>query len=268
MAYALLVSELNSLLDGIAKIAWGYEEGLADRNTGATALVTANLSGLSSLNTASTLGSASLYIQSGVGNQQVFTSLFSNWFAQLQYVINGLIAQGGSGYSNLETYLTWLNIGAGVVGGSYFTALQHPGIQLIQNYLGANPNPLNYYYVQPNLASYTTAGGYVAGTPVNQANYAGGIPTIVVSASGVTPQTVTVTGTAADPVSGTFVTGKTWTATFAAAGTYTLAPGGGNPATAGSLIAAVSGITVAGGTLANFTIGSTTPVGRTVISWQ
>ena len=185
---------------------------------------------------------------------------------------NIIAAQVNSTVRNLDTYLTYLNTG---VPASYWTALQNPAwVQLYPAWFqGVAPSPWNVYADDPgsgNGAAYTNylarlvvGTGTTIGDTINSAVYAGGFPAITVT--GLTGTgVVTVTGTARNPLAYQTVTAAyTWTATVTANGTYTLAPGGGNPAPANSLILAVSAISAAGGISAGtITAVSQRPSGR------
>ena len=260
------VTLLNSILDncngyyldilgtnsGGAAAGYGYGDSTA---TWGASVKAANIS-------TAIAGSGDLSIQSYLSGPAI----------QLQTTAQGLIAAGqdlsqilfqvqrniiqyspNATVRNLDTYLTYLNT---QVGGSYWQALQYPTWSALGAawFAGATPSPWNIYSLAAStnataLASKVVGGAYTSGVTIDGTKYAGGFPTIncvsITGAGGV----VTVTGTARAPGTYTAYAGTyTWTATIATGtNSYTLTPGGGNPAPANSLILAVSAISVGSG---------------------
>lgn len=278
---AITAPVLNAILDNcngyylevLATSGSGY--GYGTRNAGWGAANKAALIG------AAVLGCGDLQVQSQLStpaNNLIYATDAATQAAQdlsqlLWAVQMGIIgAQINSTIRNLDTYLTYLNTANS---GSYWAALQHPAwVQLYTAwFLGNAPSPWNVYADDPgtgNGAAYTNyleklvvGTGLTAGDTIDSTKYAGGFPAITVA--GITGSgVVTVTGTARDPANYQTVTaGYTWTVTASANTTYTLVPGGSNPAPTNSLILAVSSVAAAAGISAGtITVISQRPSGR------
>lgn len=165
-----------------------------------------------------------------------------------------------TGVGSLDQFLTYYNYGSGGTN----TALMSPWFRdVFYRWKGAYPTAYNLYYecTQGFVFQGTThtnalrkllqGTGQTAGDTIST-NFAGGLPKLNCTVFNGASDTVTVTGTQYNPADNTRTAGKTWTATVTATGVFTLASGGGTPASANALICAVSGI-VAG---ANITAGS------------
>ncbi len=176
---------------------------------------------------------------------------------------------GGSNYSNLDTFLTYYNVGAG----GTWTALQDRKLRDLFNAIkgGSNyPSPENLYFevLQGTLSDedhlYTNGLGklevgvgfsaaIVEGSLVNgvvngaidHTKYSGGDNVLNVSTFGGSSDTVTVTGYAFDPATQTVDTGSivTWDATVSGTGDVALAV---NTAPANSRIIEVTNIAAGG----------------------
>lgn len=172
---------------------------------------------------------------------------------------------------NLEQYLKYLNVGAG----GTWNALQAPFWRdLFYRFSGGTyPEEYNVYFEVLQGATYTNAlmkfvvTGAGAGTPtdgvaVDSTKYCGGFAKANVSGlagSG----TLTVTGTAYDPVTMAISTSKTWTANITGNGVTALVVGS---APANSLIVDVTGVSIAAGiTAGTIYIEAHRPTGRTLI---
>ena len=159
---------------------------------------------------------------------------------------------GTTNYSDLETYLTYLN----TAGGGTWAALQDYRWRAVYNAIkGGSVYPArnNLYFEVLQGATYTNAvgkfvvsgagaGTFTAGQTISS-SYAGGIPKLEVSGlagSGV----VTITGTEYDPATKTATAGKTWLVTVTANGDWYDFTGTHNT---NALIVAVSNVTIAAG---------------------
>lgn len=178
---------------------------------------------------------------------------------------------GGTTYSSLLGRLTYLNI----THATKWQALQDGRWRSAWvEAFGSNSTPENWYfevlqgstYANGLRKSVVTGSGTdteTAGQDIDGTLYAGGFAYIVVSGltgSGV----VTVTGTAYDPATNTYTTGKTWTYTVSGNGTFALAVG---TAPANSLILAVSSVAVAAGISAGtIYVEAHRPSGRSLLA--
>ena len=261
--YAMTATELTALLDGAAQIAYGYREGTADRAAGQTAMATALVATWADLPSISIEAQPVINLGNSIGDAAKLANDFSDIFSRLSAIVQGL---GIANVITLEQFLTYSNVQAG----GFWNALQHPGIRAIQSALNAaDIKRWNYYYPvfgSTWLGKYT-GGAFVANNIViDQTSYVGGLPTVVVSAYAGGPYTLEITGTQYDPATDAFTAGKTWQATINAAGTYIAAPAGGAPASANSLIVAVSNIT--GVPVANtLQVGTSRNPGSDILPW-
>lgn len=158
-----------------------------------------------------------------------------------------------SGVSTWDTWLTYLNTGAG----GTWTALQAPEWYDLFNAIlqGTNrPSAKNLYFEVLQGSTYTNAvrkhvvgTGNTAGFDIDSTKYAGGVPVLNVSSFAGSSDTVTVTGQGFDPATGALTaTGVTWTFTVSANGRF-YRVGGDAPANSlivnATLIAAGASIT-------------------------
>lgn len=182
---------------------------------------------------------------------------------------------GGSNFSSIETWLTYLNTG----GGGPWSALQDQRWRdLYQQYANAYPAVNNVYFeVLQGTADaarhfYTNAlykvvfSGAGTGTPtdgieIDSTKYAGGIPVLVMSGlAGL--GTITITGTFYNPTTGAVETGKTASFSVAANGRHYRTTGG--TADANALILGVDSAALpAGITAGTFYIEAERPALRT-----
>jgi hypothetical protein len=182
-----------------------------------------------------------------------------------------------TGVRTLDDYLTSLNTG----GVTKWQALQAPGWKdLAGAWVSGYTTPAwNLYYEVLQGATFANGLGkwVVTGagtgtltsvaTPFDGTLYAGGFPQVRVSSFGGSSGTVTVTGTAYDPVAKASVTGKTWTATVAGNGVVALVPGGATPAPTNSLIQLVTAIAASAPiTAGTIYVEGTRPSGRPLLS--
>lgn len=263
----ILAADLNTFLDnyvsayrkvlGTSAAAFGMSEpgGAYGAATPAAALLT-TLQGISgNADPIIDLGAASQNLLNGLSSIAVYGNISQGVLTKLDQHVK---ARGS--YKDLDTYLTYLNTGAG----GPWAALQHPDFRAIYNQIkrGSNfPKNYNLYFEVLQGTTYTNAlakwvvtgagtGTRTSGFSVDSAKYAGGVPYIVVSSFAGSSGVVTVTGTAFDPVTKTTIAGVTWTATVTANNTYALSVG---TAPANSQIIAVSAISAAaaitGGTI-------------------
>jgi hypothetical protein len=176
---------------------------------------------------------------------------------------------GALGLSNLDSYLTYYNTGAG----GPWSALQHKDFRTIFNRAkggGNYPKAWNLYFEVLQGSVYTNGlgkfvatgagtGNFTDGAAIASGSFAGGFAKV--KTSGLTGSGVlTVTGTAFDPATKAVATGKTWTATISGNGTMDLDVG---TAPADSLIVDVTNITIAAGISAGtFYVEAHKPTGR------
>lgn len=171
----------------------------------------------------------------------------------------------------LDDYLTYCNITTGP-----WQCLQNPfWYTLFGKWLGGSyPSIWNCFYevlqggsfqgttFTNALAKFVVGTGFTGGFSIDTTKYAGGFPQVhftAITGSGL----VTVTGTSYDPVSKSFQTGMTWTATCSATGVTALAA---STAPANSLIAAVSAVVCAGGISAGtLYVEAARPAGRPLL---
>lgn len=173
-------------------------------------------------------------------------NMFAPFFGAIE---NHVTNYGLDGVRSLNDYLTFLNTGDTVK----WQALQHPRWRDLRPYLA--PSVWNCFQEIVQGDDYEDAlgkwddGVFTAGEVVDQTKYAGGFiqvnqdSNITNGMSDVTG-TLTVTGTAMDPATKAFATGRTWTATITAGVIGAIAPGGATAAPTDSLIAAVSDIDI------------------------
>jgi hypothetical protein len=202
-------------------------------------------------------------------------TLAAGYVTDLLTGLQGHVAKSGLvGVSSLDTFLTYYNIGAG----GPWLALQSDLSRAMYQKWSGNPLGLsatNFYQRIVQGATYTNALAkgilasgvvtFTAGVTIDSAAFAGGFPWLVWSGAaggGV----VTVTANVRHP-DGTTSSGKTFTGTLAgAAGSVALAPGGGSPAPANSLILQVTAIAaVVGITAGTAYVEARPPAGRTVL---
>jgi len=200
--------------------------------------------------------------------------------AQLQPIYSALqahvAASGLPSVQNIDTFLTYYNVGAG---GTWQALMPGQAWALFQKWLG-NANglsPWNHYFEVLTGSDYpnglfkgtVTGPGAVnpaTGFSIDSGHYAGGFPLLNVSSltgSGA----VTVTGSAFDPVAKAISDGVTWACTLAPGATSgTLVPGGPTPAPANSLILAASAIGVVSGiSHGTITVEAHRPAGRPLL---
>lgn len=188
----------------------------------------------------------------------------------LQAITTHLLQQGYSNVNSLDTYLTAYNI----TDATKWQVLQHPAFRNIHySVIGSYPSVNNLYFEILQSGTYLLGlgrlvggGAFTAGASVDGTKYAGASPQIkgVTIAGG--PVTITVTGTAYDPATQAFATGKTWQASLNNGdSTVALAPGGGTPAAADSLIAATSGISGGGPFTGTVYVEAARPSGRPLL---
>lgn len=181
-----------------------------------------------------------------------------------------VVAQQITDVTDLESYLKRLN----VLLGSKWGALQDPNWRDIWFNVsgGVYPEEYNLYFEVLQGATYPNAlrklvvgTGETAGFAIDSSKYAGGFPKLNVS--GLTgSDTVTVTGTAYDPATMAVATSKTWTASVTGNGVVALAPGGGSPAPADSLIVAAGAIAAGAGiTAGTIYVEAHRPAGRPLL---
>jgi len=263
-------TSLNSILDHANQFylraigASGSVYGLGSAGVGvATANLLSDFNSLANIDEAVSLGGAIDALQGDI----VSPYLQSQLSALIAGVQANVTRFGPSGTTSLDSYLSYLNVG---VGGTW-NALQNPSWTALYPLIFGASNPAsawNSYFEILQGATYAqglggliVGTGFTAGTSVGAA-YAGGLPTLLVSAitgSGV----VTVTGTAFNPATKLLVTGVTWTVTASSTGTLALVPG---TAPANSLIASCTGIAAAGGISAGtFYAQSSRPTGRPLL---
>jgi len=181
---------------------------------------------------------------------------------------------GGTDYSSLQTYLTYLNINATpwqCLMDAYFYDL-YLGIT------GRAPTANNVYFEVLQGASsvadhlYTNALGkrivgssFVDGVAIDTTKYAGGLPYLVwtgVTGSGI----VTITGDSLNPTTGIIATGVTWLYTVStASGSAALSTSGGT-APNNALISNVTAMSMAAGlTVGTFYVEARRPSGRSLV---
>lgn len=179
-------------------------------------------------------------------NSQIMN--FTGWQTLIQVMLRTAVynlgvscqASGLTGVSNLDTYLSYYNTGAGGPWG----CLVAPGFATIALVAyGITLSVTNIYAPSiPTMATFVVSGSvFTAGTSVVTTIYAGEGQCEVIMTGITGSGIVTVTGTART-ASGTIVTGRTWTATVTANGTFAL-----TPTLTGDLLCSVSGVSVAAG---------------------
>lgn len=162
---------------------------------------------------------------------------------------------------SIDEYMTYYNKGAG---GSILT-LQSAYFRDVYSkwFGGVAPSAHNLYFESLKEGNFlgvdmdfalgfmTSILPFTAGYTIDHTRYSGGEPYILKEAVTVssTP-TITVTGTAYLHSTGAITPGATWTASVTAgSGAVALAPGGSDPAPAGSYIVSVSDMVISGGGL-------------------
>jgi len=162
---------------------------------------------------------------------------------------------------SIDEYMTYYNKGAG---GSILTLQSAYFRDVYAKWFGGvAPSAHNLYFealkagnflgtdIDLGLGLMSSILPFAAGYTIDHTRYSGGEPYILKEAVTVssTP-TVTVTGTAYLHATGAISNGVTWTASLTAgSGAVALAPGGSDPAPAGSYIVSASDMTVSGGAL-------------------
>ena len=183
---------------------------------------------------------------------------------QMQQHISNLNSYAGaaglSGVTGINSFGTYYNSGAG----GPWNCLFAPDFADVYDALfPASPlSPLNVYsHAIANMGQLTVtgsgAGTFAGGTGVNTAKYAGvGAAQLTVTSFAGSTGTVTVTGT-----NQAGVTGRTWTVSVTANGTYALVP-----TVASDLLVSVQGISIPASTLLASTlivVNGLIPAGRT-----
>jgi hypothetical protein len=204
------------------------------------------------------------------------------WMPFLAALQSHLVSAGISGVSSFDTYLKYLNTGAG---GPWNGLACGRARKVFELWLGSAQalSAVNFYAdvykagtnVDGSSAPNALLSGSIgspgtvtttSGVSIDSSLYAGGFPQVnaaSITGSGV----VTVTGSARNPATGLTVANATWTTTLAAGNsTVALAPGGGNPAPANSLILAASAMSVVVGlTGGTIVVEAARPAGRSAL---
>jgi hypothetical protein len=180
--------------------------------------------------------------------------LYATRTRQLVGGLNNHVRARGTSLSltSLDAYLTYYN----VTHATKWQALMDPNLR--DMWVAAYPSSIidnaNVFFEIIQGSTYTNAlrksvvtgagsDTETAGTEVDSTKYAGGFPYVLVS--GLTGTgTVTVTGTAFNPATGTTSAGVTWTASVTSSTSFALAPG---TAPTDSLIVACSAVTIPAG---------------------
>ncbi len=186
---------------------------------------------------------------------------------------------GGANYSNLETYLKYLNTG----GGGTWTALQD-GLAWRDLYYavkGAYPSNYNCYYevlqgttdaeahLSTNalgkfLVSGAGAGAFTDGVAIDSTKYAGGVGSLKVSGLAGSGN-VTVTGIGFDPATRAVTTSKTWITSVTGNGDTAIVVGAGT-APANCLLIDVTNVSIAAGiTAGTIYVEAKRPSGRPLL---
>lgn len=223
-------------------------QGAAWGTAGAVQAIKNQLLSETDLDVVSALSEQIRVMEAGVSGIAYARSYAANLLLTLSRHVSGY---GIAGVTSLESYLTYLNTALG----TKWQALQHPNFRdLLPSVL---VNPWNCYFEVLQGSTYADAlgrfnvtgagtGVFTDGFAVDQTRFAGGYAQVRVS--GLTGTgVVTVTGTALDPATRTFIAGRTWTATVSTNGVTALAPGGGSAAPADSLLTDVSAVSIASG---------------------
>lgn len=238
-------NQLGYLLSGMARMVIGLKKGQNDYSDAQVTMEETLTTGLwTDLSAINAMAQSVLNLR----NTNTLAVRVANDTADLFSRLNALATQQGLGSTvlNLDTWLQYFNTGAG----GPLACLCHPAVRFAMESVNLQASRENFFFpvnfLDGHIGSINGA-AYSAGTiTVDQAKYVGGQGWARMATFAASQGAITVTGTAWDPATKTFLTGRTWVSTggnFTAVNTLRqLIPGGPTPAPAQSLLVATSGI--------------------------